>query len=105
MAFKKMECINNFCESARAYGVPNEENFQTVDLYESQNMWQVIICLQALARKVSIVFHKTHRYAAIECTRVGVLSIGLLFETFSIANFRQSKIITLLIRDRRERTS
>lgn len=58
MAFKKMECINQFCEAARSYGVPNEENFQTVDLYEKQNLWQVIICLQALARKAQAKGYK-----------------------------------------------
>ena len=60
MAFKMMECINQFCESARAYGVPNEELFQTVDLYERQNLWQVVTCLQSLARKVSIIFSTYH---------------------------------------------
>lgn len=51
MAFKQMECINQFLEAAKAYGVPNEELFQTVDLFERQNLHQVILCIQSLARK------------------------------------------------------
>ncbi|XP_022251398.1 transgelin-3-like isoform X2 [Limulus polyphemus] len=53
MAFKKMENINYFLESAQKLGVPSEEIFQTVDLWEQQNLTAVCICLQSLARKVS----------------------------------------------------
>ncbi|CAG0905867.1 unnamed protein product, partial [Darwinula stevensoni] len=34
MAFKCMENINEFLESARQMGVPSQELFQTVDLWE-----------------------------------------------------------------------
>lgn len=51
MAFKKMEMIGIFLSFAEKYGVPDPERFQTVDLYEKQNMAQVIICLQSVARK------------------------------------------------------
>uniref|UniRef100_A0A1W7RAU4 Transgelin n=1 Tax=Hadrurus spadix TaxID=141984 RepID=A0A1W7RAU4_9SCOR len=53
MAFKCMENINNFLEHARKLGVPAEETFQTVDLWERQNLSSVTICLQSLARKAS----------------------------------------------------
>lgn len=36
-----MENINAFTEAARRYGVPDSENFQTVALFEGQNMKQV----------------------------------------------------------------
>ena len=52
MAFKCMENINCFLDAARKFGVPNEELFQTVDLWEKQNLNAVVICLQALGRKV-----------------------------------------------------
>jgi hypothetical protein len=53
LAFKQMELIELFIESVKAFGVPDEERFQTVDLYEEQSLYQVLICLQTLARKAS----------------------------------------------------
>ncbi|XP_070562880.1 calponin-3-like isoform X3 [Ptychodera flava] len=49
MAFKQMENINSFLQAATAYGVPSMSLFQTVDLYEKQNMVSVLDCLWALA--------------------------------------------------------
>lgn len=49
--FKRMECIGQFLDAAKAYGVPDTDMFQTVDLYEHQNMHQVIVCLRRLASK------------------------------------------------------
>ncbi|XP_022706571.1 myophilin-like [Varroa jacobsoni] len=51
MAFKCMENINLFLDKAKEMGVMAEETFQTVDLWEKQNILAVVICLQALARK------------------------------------------------------
>jgi len=51
MAFKCMENINNFTTAAKAMGVTDSEAFQTVDLWERQNLNSVVICLQALGRK------------------------------------------------------
>ncbi|CAK1546254.1 unnamed protein product [Leptosia nina] len=51
MAFKCMENINAFLEAAVKLGVPPQETFQTIDLWERQNLYSVIICLQSLGRK------------------------------------------------------
>ncbi|OAD59718.1 Myophilin [Eufriesea mexicana] len=51
LAFKCMENINAFLEAARMLGVPAQETFQTVDLWERQNLNSVVICLQSLGRK------------------------------------------------------
>lgn len=51
MAFKCMENIDAFLKQARAMGVPAQETFQTVDLWERQNLNSVVICLQSLGRK------------------------------------------------------
>ncbi|KAK3100212.1 hypothetical protein FSP39_016395 [Pinctada imbricata] len=51
MAFKMMENINHFLAAADAYGVSKTDQFQTVDLYEAQNMTQVVNCLMAVGRK------------------------------------------------------
>jgi len=51
MAFKCMENINNFLQAATTFGVPTQEQFQTVDLWERQNLNSVVICLQSLGRK------------------------------------------------------
>lgn len=42
-----------FLEAAKAFGVPVQETFQTVDLWERQNLNSVVICLQSLGRKVT----------------------------------------------------
>lgn len=46
-----MENINAFLEAAKDLGVPAQETFQTVDLWERQNLNSVVICLQSLGRK------------------------------------------------------
>jgi len=51
MAFKQMENIGNFLAGVEKYGVSRTDMFQTVDLYEQQNMPQVIMCIHALGRK------------------------------------------------------
>ena len=49
-----MENITAFLDVAKAFGVPAQESFQTVDLWERQNLNAVVICLQSLGRKVTI---------------------------------------------------
>ena len=51
MAFKMMENIGNFLSACEALGVPASDSFQTVDLYEKQNMAQVITAIHSLARR------------------------------------------------------
>ena len=51
MAFKMMENIGNFLDAMGAYGVSKHESFQTVDLYEAENMVQVVNGIHALGRK------------------------------------------------------
>jgi hypothetical protein len=53
MAFKCMENIQFFLDGAAKLGVPSQELFQTVDLWEQQNLTSVQVCLQSLARKAS----------------------------------------------------
>eukprot|EP01135_Chromosphaera_perkinsii_P009708 Nk52_evm1s1843 gene=Nk52_evmTU1s1843 len=64
MAFKQMENIGNFLTAcSNVFGVPANESFQTVDLFENQNMRQVLICIQSLARQV----HSRPDYAGPVC--------------------------------------
>lgn len=51
MAFKQMENISNFLTACEKYGVNKTDLFQTVDLYEAQNVWQVVTCIHAFGRK------------------------------------------------------
>lgn len=51
MAFKCMENINAFLEAVKKLGVPAQETFQTIDLWEKQNLYSVVVCLQSLGRK------------------------------------------------------
>ncbi|XP_061163993.1 myophilin-like [Saccostrea echinata] len=50
MAFKMMENIENFLKAAEAYGCKKIDLFQVVDLYERQNMTQVVNGVYALGR-------------------------------------------------------
>lgn len=51
MAFKQMENITKFLTACENYGMHKADLFQTVDLYENQNMWQVVCTIMALGRK------------------------------------------------------
>eukprot|EP00043_Microstomoeca_roanoka_P017722 m.185763 g.185763 ORF g.185763 m.185763 type:complete len:303 (+) comp16688_c2_seq2:200-1108(+) len=50
MAFKQMENINNFLEFCRSAGVRADDLFQTVALYEAENLTQVLTTLDNLKR-------------------------------------------------------
>jgi len=48
--FKQMENVEAFINLARQVGVPDSENFQTIDLFENKNFKQVLICIYSLSR-------------------------------------------------------
>ena len=54
--FKQMELIGLFIEKIKDFGIPDHENFATVDLFEEQNLYQVLLCLQSIGRRVSYLF-------------------------------------------------
>lgn len=56
MPFKMMENVANFLTAAESYGTPKSDLFQTVDLFEGQNMFQVVNGIHALGRTVSIYY-------------------------------------------------
>ena len=45
-----MENVQSFLAAAKKYGVPDEEVFQTPDLFEARNVPQVALCLFSLGR-------------------------------------------------------
>jgi len=49
-AFLLMENVQSFLAAAKKYGVPDEEVFQTPDLFEARNIPQVALCLFSLGR-------------------------------------------------------
>jgi len=49
-AFMLMENVQAFLAGAKKYGVPDEEVFQTPDLFEARNIPQVVLCLYSLGR-------------------------------------------------------
>lgn len=51
--FQLMENIQRFQAAIKKYGLPEEEIFQTADLFERRNIPQVTLSLYALARLVS----------------------------------------------------
>ena len=51
LAFKLMENIELFTKACKEYGLSDAETFQTVDLWDGENMHQVCICVQSLGRK------------------------------------------------------
>lgn len=48
-----MENISLFLNAMLTYGVSKNDMFQTVDLFEGQNMVQVVNTIHALGRRVS----------------------------------------------------
>jgi len=55
MSFKQMENINNFLSGCEALGCKKMDLFQTVDLYEAQNIPQVVNGIIALGRKAQTI--------------------------------------------------
>lgn len=51
LAFKLMENIEMFTRACKDYGLADPETFQTVDLWDGENLHQVCICIHALGRK------------------------------------------------------
>jgi len=54
MPFKQMELITLFINACKDMKVPDQECFATVDLYEEQNINQVVICISSLMRKFGL---------------------------------------------------
>lgn len=61
MAFKMMENIGNFLDACHSIGMNKGDLFQTVDLYEAQNMPQVVNGIHALGRKAQNIGYRGPR--------------------------------------------
>ena len=84
LAFKQMELIELFLQKAREFGVPDHEMFQTVDLYERQNLHQVTVCLQALGRKV----HVCHYFSFLHSMLIQKSNTNLAQNTSTVFAFK-----------------
>ncbi len=56
MAFFQMENIEKFLTFIKSQGLPQDELFQTIDLYESKDPYQVILTIQSLSRLINKQF-------------------------------------------------
>ncbi|CAM6006639.1 unnamed protein product [Sphagnum balticum] len=56
--FALRENVSQFCNAARGYGVPDNELFQTVDLFEKKNIAQVTLAIHALGRQAQKMGYK-----------------------------------------------
>lgn len=59
--FQLMENVQRFQAGIKKYGLPEEEIFQTADLFERRNIPQVTLCLYSLARLVSLILLNIHK--------------------------------------------
>ncbi|KOB73829.1 Transgelin, partial [Operophtera brumata] len=101
MAFKCMENINAFLEAAKNLGVPAQETFQTVDLWERQNLNSVVICLQSLGRKVGFPSYLgkpylgsllTQTFEQLQAGSHGKPSIGPKESEKNVRNFSEEQL-------------
>ncbi|RNA40537.1 calponin transgelin [Brachionus plicatilis] len=53
-----MENIELFTRACKEYGLNDAEIFQTVDLWDGQNLHQVCVCIHAIGRKAQKNGHK-----------------------------------------------
>lgn len=53
MAFVQMENIDKFLTFCKSNGIQQDELFQTVDLYEQRDPYQVIMAIQAVSRTIN----------------------------------------------------
>lgn len=66
MAFKQMENIGKFLDACEGIGMVKTDLFQTVDLFEVQNIPLVVDTIHALGRKVSEgLCHHDHTFTFI----------------------------------------
>lgn len=97
MAFKCMENINNFLAVAVSIGVPSQETFQSVDLWERQNLNSVVICLQSLGRKV--MFKKI--LFIIQCSGNNLLFVvrlvNLVLRVLALKKQKRTSVISVKI--------
>lgn len=75
--FQLMENVQRFQAFAKKYGLPEEEIFQTADLFEKRNIAQVTLSLFSLARLVS---YSTYFVRSLSiCSIFSVLIVLLCF--------------------------
>ena len=96
-----MENISNFLSACEDIGVKKVDLFQTVDLFEGQNMPQVVTGLCALGRKVSNWFFNFNPLLDPKCYYFNPFSflqcvpIDKNFTFFTVPKFSIYWIITL----------
>jgi hypothetical protein len=95
LAFKLMENIDLFTRACKDYGLIDSETFQTVDLWDGENMHQVCVCIQALGRKAQKnglkgigpkEADRNERQFSDEKLKAGQNIIGLQYGTNKFAN-------------------
>jgi hypothetical protein len=91
--FALRENVNAFTNAARKYGVPDNELFQTVDLFEKKNIPQVTLSIHALGRQAQKhnfagptlgvkMCEANHREFTEEQLNAGKNTVGLLSKRF-----------------------
>lgn len=88
--------IRRFQTALKKYGVPEEEIFQTADLYERRNIPQVTLCLYALSRLVCCTLRTHQKWFFTTWVGMAWIPAKLLIALPLFCRFKHTQMMTMM---------